>query len=185
MNKKLLHFAIIAALFTQVGHTATVFNNLSGATAQGWDAINGYIFAVSLEMAIYLFTCRGKLAQARFFGIMSFLVNVMFYHKTNDIDFMAVCSLFFSAIIPVTIWFYAKLLHEMDESTSEAESRIYELESELTAIKQAESERLTKLAVIAKKRKESEAKKADKKKKRQKVSTVEATYLEPLTEVVI
>ena len=179
-NKFLLHFAIIAALFTQIGHTATVFNNLSLLGEQtksltAWDTFTGYVFAVSLEMAIYLFTCKGKLAQAKFFGVMSFVVNCMYYHNTQ-VNFMVICSYFFSAIIPVTIWFYASLLHAQDETENLQQLRINELETDLQAIKTAENERLAKVAAKTKKRKETATKKETKKKKRQKSNTLEMVY---------
>ena len=75
------------------------------------DYILPYIFALSLELSIYIFTLYGKKKVATSFAAISFLVNILYYWRLPDLNFQFVAMITISAIIPLTIWFYSDLLN--------------------------------------------------------------------------
>ena len=111
MNKFILvRIAIITALITQVSHAAFVFKSIS--KTNGWvDEIIAYVFAVSLELSIYIFTIEQKRNVATFFAIISFLINLLYYWNFSQFDFAFYASLLISFTIPTTIWNYSDLIN--------------------------------------------------------------------------
>ena len=111
MDKKLLiRITIIAALLTQVSHAAEVFYLLS---KQGvFDKIMSWVFAISLELSIYIFTLFGKKRIAIFFGVISCLINLLVYWFEVGFSQEFVGMLIISPIIPITIYFYSELINE-------------------------------------------------------------------------
>ena len=111
MDKKLLiRITIIAALLTQVSHAAEVSYLLS---KQGvFDKIMSWVFAISLELSIYIFTLFGKKRIAIFFGVISCLINLLVYWFEVGFSQEFVGMLIISPIIPITIYFYSELINE-------------------------------------------------------------------------
>lgn len=111
MDKKLLiRITIIAALLTQVSHAAEVFYILS---KQGvFDKVMSWVFAISLELSIYIFTIFGKKRIAIFFGVISCLINLLVYWFEVGFSQEFVGMLIISPIIPITIYFYSELINE-------------------------------------------------------------------------
>lgn len=111
MNKQLLiRITIIGALLTQVTHASEVFFILS---KQGvFDRIISWIFAVSLETSIFIFTLYGKKKIALFFGVVSCLINLIVYWFEAGWSQNFIGMLIISPIIPITIYFYSELIDE-------------------------------------------------------------------------
>jgi len=107
---KLIRFVIILALITQVSHAAWVFGKISQTKDQSLDQIMNYVFAISLELSIFIFTIEGKIKTATFFAVISTLINLLYYWF--DVGFtLQFCSmLVISPIIPMTIYFYSDLI---------------------------------------------------------------------------
>ena len=111
MNKNLLiRITIIGALLTQVSHAADVFFLLS--KQETFDKIMSWVFAISLELSIYIFTIFGKKRIAVFFGIISCLINLLVYWFEVGFTQNFVGMLIISPIIPITIYFYSELIDE-------------------------------------------------------------------------
>ena len=106
----LIRIAIVAALLTQINHAAFVFDSMSINHDNLLDYILPYVFALSLELSIYLFTLYGKKKVATAFALISFMVNILYYWKLPAMNFQFIAMLAISAIIPLTIWFYSDLL---------------------------------------------------------------------------
>lgn len=111
MNKQILiRITIIAALLTQVSHAAEVFYLLS---KQGtFDKVMSWVFAISLELSIYIFTIFGKKRIAIFFGVISCLINLLVYWFEFGWSQNFIGMLIISPIIPITIYFYSELINE-------------------------------------------------------------------------
>lgn len=106
----LIRIAIIAALLTQITHAAYVFKIMCKPTQPIVDEILPYIFAISLELSIYIFTLSGKRNVATWFAIVSFLINILYYWKPIGFTLEFCAMIIISGVIPVTIWFYSDLL---------------------------------------------------------------------------
>lgn len=111
MNKQLLiRITIIAALLTQVSHAAEVFYLLS---KQGvFDKVMSWVFAISLELSIFIFTIFGKKKIAIFFGVISCLINLLVYWFEFGWSQNFIGMLIISPIIPITIYFYSELINK-------------------------------------------------------------------------
>ena len=109
MNKKLLiRVTIIFALITQVSHASELFYLLSGKNM--FSEIMSWVFAISLESSIFIFTIYGKKRIAMFFGVISCLINLLTYwYGTEDLQKFT-GMLLISPIIPLTIYFYSELI---------------------------------------------------------------------------
>lgn len=111
MNKQILiRITIIAALLTQVSHAAEVFYLLS--KQETFDKVMSWVFAISLELSIYIFTIFGKKKIAIFFGVISCLINLLVYWFEVGFSQQFVGMLIISPIIPITIYFYSELINE-------------------------------------------------------------------------
>lgn len=109
MNKKILiRVTIIFALITQVSHASELFYLLSGKSM--FSEIMSWVFAISLESSIFIFTIHGKKRIAMFFGVISCLINLLTYwYNTEDLQKFT-GMLLISPIIPLTIYFYSELI---------------------------------------------------------------------------
>jgi len=97
------------ALLTQVTHAAHLFLIISKTS--GWmDVVISYLFAISLEMSIYIFTIEEKKRVATFFAVVSVLINLLYYWNFSKIDQFFYGSLLVSFIMPITIWNYSDLI---------------------------------------------------------------------------
>jgi hypothetical protein len=111
MNKRtLIRITIACALLTQISHAAHVFYILS--TPETYSLIMSWVFAVSLETSIYLFTMYGRKNTALFFGIISWSVNILNYWFEIGFTQKFVAMNIISAIIPITIYFYSELIQK-------------------------------------------------------------------------
>lgn len=109
MDRKLLiRITIIGALLTQVSHAADVFYLLS--KQETFDKVMSWIFAISLELSIFIFTLFGKKRIAIFFGVVSCLINLLVYWFEAGFSQQFVGMLIISPIIPITIYFYSELI---------------------------------------------------------------------------
>jgi hypothetical protein len=68
------------------------------------------VFAFSLESSILIFTLLGKRNTAIFFGLVSWLINLLYYWVEIGITQKFVAMNIISLIIPVTIFFYSELI---------------------------------------------------------------------------
>jgi len=109
MNKRnIIRFVIICALLTQMSHAASVFY-LIGEKGDFAD-IMSWVFAVSLETSIYVFTMYGKRNTALFFGIIAWAINLLYYWQHPGLTKEFVAMNVISPIIPITIFFYSELI---------------------------------------------------------------------------
>jgi hypothetical protein len=116
MNKNsIVNIVIILALITQVTHAAWVFGEISQSKTEWYDTILSYIFAISLELSIYIFTIFSKKKVATFFAVISTMLNLLYYWFEVAFSFQFVAMLVISPIIPVTIWYYSELLDEINK----------------------------------------------------------------------
>jgi hypothetical protein len=107
-KRNIIRFVIICALLTQISHAAHVFYLIGEkddfATFMSW------IFAISLETSIYVFTMYGKRNTALFFGCISWAVNLLYYWQEPALTQAFVAMNVISPIIPITIFFYSELI---------------------------------------------------------------------------
>jgi hypothetical protein len=107
---RLIRFVIIFALITQVSHAAWVFGNISQTKGQILDQLMNYLFAISLELSIFIFTIQGKIKIATFFAIISTLINLLYYWFKIGFSLEFCSMVVISPIIPTTIYFYSDLV---------------------------------------------------------------------------
>lgn len=112
-KKYLVNIVIILALITQITHAAWVFGEISRNKTEWYDIVLSYIFAISLELSIFIFTIYSKKKVATFFAIISTFLNLLYYWFQIAFSFNFVAMLVISPIIPVTIWYYSELLDEI------------------------------------------------------------------------
>jgi hypothetical protein len=110
-KKTVIRITIICALLTQISHAASLFYLISEDESY-FSLIMSWIFAISLESSIYLFTMYGRRNVAVFFGIVSWSINILYYW--HDIGFTQkfVAMNIISPIIPITIYFYSELIQQ-------------------------------------------------------------------------
>ena len=105
----LIKATLVMALLTQVTHAAHLFLLISKTS--GWvEVVISYLFAISLEMSIYIFTIEEKKRVATFFAVVSILINLLYYWNFSKIDQSFYGSLLVSFIMPITIWNYSDLI---------------------------------------------------------------------------
>ena len=109
---KLVRFVLILALTTQISHAAWVFDAISKDSGSLISEIMSYVFAVSLETSIYIFTVAGRKKTATFFGVISTLLNILYYWFSIGFTFQFFAMVIISPIIPITIWYYAELIND-------------------------------------------------------------------------
>ena len=106
--KKLIITTITFALLTQITHASEVFYSISKHTTL--DYIVSWIFAISLEMSILIFTLIGKRNTAIFFACVSWTINLLYYWFSFGFTQKFVSMNVISLIIPLTIYFYSELI---------------------------------------------------------------------------
>jgi hypothetical protein len=106
--KKIIIITICFALLTQITHASDVFFNISRQTTL--DYFISWVFAFSLESSILIFTLLGKRNTAIFFGLISWLINLLYYWVEIGMTQKFVAMNIISLIIPVTIFFYSELI---------------------------------------------------------------------------
>jgi len=116
MNKRnmLVNVVVILALLTQVTHAAWVFLRISREPGTWHEQVMSYVFAVSLELSIFIFTIFSKKRTATFFAVVSTLINLLYYWFTVAFTLEFCAMVVISPIIPVTIWFYSELIDEIN-----------------------------------------------------------------------
>jgi hypothetical protein len=106
--RKITIVTICFALLTQITHASDVFYGISRQTTL--DYLISWIFAFSLESSILIFTLLGKRNTAIFFGLVSWLINLLYYWIAIGFTQKFVAMNIISLIIPVTIFFYSELI---------------------------------------------------------------------------
>lgn len=106
--KKIIIVTICFALLTQITHASDVFYGISHQTTL--DYIISWIFAFSLESSILIFTLLGKRNTAIFFGLVSWIINILYYWFELSFSQKFVAMNVISLIIPVTIFYYSELV---------------------------------------------------------------------------
>jgi hypothetical protein len=106
--RKIIIVTICFALLTQITHASDVFYNISRQTTL--DYLISWVFAFSLESSILIFTLLGKRNTAIFFGLVSWLINLLYYWIEIGFTQKFVAMNIISLIIPVTIFFYSELI---------------------------------------------------------------------------
>ena len=106
--KTLIRITILFALITQISHAAYIYYTLSNGGL--FEQIMSWVFAVSLETSIFIFTMAGKRNTAIFFGLISWSVNILSYWFEMGFTQKFVAMNVISIIIPITIFFYSELI---------------------------------------------------------------------------
>jgi hypothetical protein len=109
-RKTLIRITIICALLTQISHAAHVFYILSAPST--YTFIMSWVFAISLETSVYLFTMYGKRNTAIFFSVVSWSLNILYYWFEVGFTQQFVAMNIISPIIPITIYFYSELIQK-------------------------------------------------------------------------
>ena len=112
MNLKLIRIVLLLALTTQITHAAWVFNEISKDNTSLSSEIMSYVFAISLESSIYIFTMAGKKKIAGSFAVISTALNILYYWFTIGFTFQFMAMMLISPIIPITIWYYSELIDD-------------------------------------------------------------------------
>lgn len=110
-KKTVIRLTIICALLTQISHAASLFY-LIGEEKSDFSFIMSWVFAVSLESSIYLFTMYGRRNTAIFFGLISWSINILYYWYEMGFTQKFVAMNIISPIIPITIYFYSELIQQ-------------------------------------------------------------------------
>jgi uncharacterized membrane protein len=76
------------------------------------DSIISWVFAISLECSILIFTLLGKKNTAIFFAIVSWTINILYYWFDFGFTQKFVSMNVISLIIPITIFFYSELINK-------------------------------------------------------------------------
>ena len=108
----LIKISLISALLTQISHAAFVFERISHEENEILKTTLSYIFAISLELSIYIFTMKGKRNSAIAFGIISALVNVFYYWYPVNTDLNFLSSVVVSLIVPTIIYVYSDVVED-------------------------------------------------------------------------
>jgi len=106
--KNLIKVTILFALITQISHAAYIYYTLSNGGL--FEQIMSWVFAISLETSIFIFTIAGKRNTAIFFGLISWSVNILSYWFEIGFTQKFVAMNVVSIIIPITIFFYSELI---------------------------------------------------------------------------
>lgn len=120
-KQTLIRITIICALLTQVSHASEVFFLISKKTQ--FDLFVSWIFAISLEVSIYIFTMYGKRKTAMFFGVVSCLINLISYWFEFGWSQKFSAMVLISPIIPITIYFYSELIEEENNPKKQKRNR--------------------------------------------------------------
>jgi hypothetical protein len=110
-KKTIIRFTIICALLTQISHAASLFFLIGGEDTT-FAIVMSWIFAVSLESSIYIFTMYGKRNTAIFFGLISWAINILYYWFEVGFTQKFVAMNIISPIIPITIYYYSELIQQ-------------------------------------------------------------------------
>lgn len=107
--RSLVNLVVLMALATQVSHAAWLFNDIGkeGDSTLPW---MGWVFALSLEASIFVFTLYDRKRVATFFAVVSTLINLLYYWITVSLSHRFFAMLVISPIIPTTIWCYSDLI---------------------------------------------------------------------------
>ena len=108
----LIKLVCTLAIFSQITHAKEVYFMLSHEPDTLINEIFSYIFAVSLELSILVFTLNGMVTKARFFAVISILINVIYYYYAIDLSQKFFGSMIVSFVIPITILFYSDLFNK-------------------------------------------------------------------------
>jgi len=106
--KNLIKVTILFALLTQISHASYIYYTLSNGGL--FEQIMSWVFAISLETSIFIFTMAGKRNTAIFFGLISWSVNILSYWFEIGFTQKFVAMNVVSIIIPITIFFYSELI---------------------------------------------------------------------------
>jgi len=140
-KRNIIRFVIICALLTQISHAAHVFYLIG---EQG-DFANfmSWVFAISLETSIYVFTMYGKRNTALFFGCISWAINLLYYWQQPALSQAFVAMNVISPIIPITIFFYSELIKnekKLQENYDEEEEYYATRMAEMAAVPEPKPE---------------------------------------------
>lgn len=107
--RSIVNLVIVMALATQVSHAAWVFNDI-GKPDDGTLPWMGWVFALSLEASIFVFTIYSRRGVATFFAVVSTMVNLLYYWIAVSLSHRFFAMLVISPIIPITIYYYSELV---------------------------------------------------------------------------
>jgi hypothetical protein len=113
--KTLINIVIILALLTQVSHASYVFNIISQTPNETFTKVISWVFAISLETSIFIFTMYSRTKTATMFGIVSTLINILYYWYSPGFTLEFVAMLIISPVIPLIIWNYSELIKSINK----------------------------------------------------------------------
>lgn len=113
--KSLINIVIVLALLTQVSHASYVFNIISQTPNETFTKVISWVFAISLETSIFIFTMYSRTKTATLFSIISTLINILYYWYSPGFTLEFVAMLIISPVIPLTIWNYSELIKSINK----------------------------------------------------------------------
>jgi len=113
--KTLINIVIVLALLTQVSHASYVFNVISQTPDETFTKIISWVFAISLETSIFIFTMYSRTKTATMFAVISTLINLLYYWYSPSFSLEFVAMLIISPVIPLTIWNYSELIKSINK----------------------------------------------------------------------
>ena len=113
--KTLINIVIVLALLTQVSHASYVFNIISQTPDETFTKIISWVFAISLETSIFIFTMYSRTKTATMFAFISTLINLLYYWYSPRFSLEFVAMLIISPVIPLTIWNYSELIKSINK----------------------------------------------------------------------
>lgn len=112
--KKLINTVIVLALMTQVSHASYVFDVISQTPEDWLTKLISWVFAISLETSIFIFTMYSRVKTATMFAVISTLINLLYYWYAPGLTLQFVGMLIISPVIPLTIWNYSELIRSIN-----------------------------------------------------------------------
>jgi hypothetical protein len=113
--KTLINIVIVLALLTQVSHASYVFNIISQTPDETFTKIISWVFAISLETSIFIFTMYSRTKTATMFALISTSINLLYYWYSPGFSLQFVAMLIISPVIPLTIWNYSELIKSINK----------------------------------------------------------------------
>lgn len=118
-SESFIFAAILCVLFSQILHTAYLFNEVSrlslsigSYSLKGLSYIHALICAIAIEGAILMFIINGKKKAAQIYAFASFMSNLLYYRHWHDSLEQLIASTLISAMLSGSIWYFSDLFVE-------------------------------------------------------------------------
>jgi hypothetical protein len=120
-SESFIFTAILCVLFSQILHTAYLFNEVSRLDLffqigtyqfRGLSWLHAIICALAIEGAILMFIINGKKKAAQIYAFASFISNLLYYQHWHGSIEQLIASTLISAMLSGSIWYFSDLFVE-------------------------------------------------------------------------